>query len=816
MQYTSISGLNTPQVMAITGHVTCNDSRSSPLDNLGLGCVHVTTTGLAQVNIANVHAESMTDVLHIGANVAGSCSDINSTQNNLGVVNDVLIDSGGTAGIFTCTNIADFGTPGSGTYLMVDNSIGTPVTITTGSSHCGTNSCLPQYPVPGSSSGVASLNSLTGALSITAGTGISVTPSGSSIAIANTSSGNPSSCTAQNGNQLCVTAAPYYGYAATSTTTSATFSASTSGSIVSCTGIASGTEVMILGAGSSGANYTGTAASCSGTTLTLNSATSTSVAAGTSVVVAGTSTTATFAPGTTATVASCSLFSTGNNLLIPGAGVSGATYFGAVSTCTGTTLTLAVATSTFVTSGTLVQHDESTAFQSAITALAVPGGVIYANDGWYLINGPFQNIGTANAVLQMPSIAYNGGSEISIRIQGFSAPTGNSTGAVLQTSVSGGNFLGGYDAGGTYPGFTAVAATLRNLRFVGPNNPNITMIEGYFFSGLEIDHVVVDTSTYNYGTPSNTSTIGVDMPSAQNNLTDTVADLQSYGFYTGLRASEHTSITSAYASNSVNCFVFDTGHSASGSPNGIQAAYLWAGQSCTNGIAAGTYATYVNVQLIDLEANTSHGITDPSNLLSGEIHYAVPYTAGALAVCNAAINGAANVNLSLYNLNCSSSSAISIGNINGPLAINANTTSGFPLEVNNSGSASFLNGPQFSAPNLTSGQRYCFNTGKEIAGGTNEGASLCYQWNSSGSTSNAFNIFFYSEANPAFPAYASGVVQETIFTVSTLPTCGGSSAPKGSMASVSDATVPTYLGGLTGGGTTFTPVTCNGSAWVSY
>ena len=49
-----------------------------------------------------------------------------------------------------------------------------------------------------------------------------------------------------------------------------------------------------------------------------------------------------------------------------------------------------------------------------------------------------------------------------------------------------------------------------------------------------------------------------------------------------------------------------------------------------------------------------------------------------------------------------------------------------------------------------------------------------------------------------------------VYTVATLPT-----APKGAKAYVSDATAPTFLGTLTGGGTVFTPVVFNGTAWIA-
>lgn len=53
------------------------------------------------------------------------------------------------------------------------------------------------------------------------------------------------------------------------------------------------------------------------------------------------------------------------------------------------------------------------------------------------------------------------------------------------------------------------------------------------------------------------------------------------------------------------------------------------------------------------------------------------------------------------------------------------------------------------------------------------------------------------------------------YLVSTLPTCN-SSLQSDFCASVIDATAPTFLGALTGGGSVHTPVFCNGNTWVSY
>jgi hypothetical protein len=59
----------------------------------------------------------------------------------------------------------------------------------------------------------------------------------------------------------------------------------------------------------------------------------------------------------------------------------------------------------------------------------------------------------------------------------------------------------------------------------------------------------------------------------------------------------------------------------------------------------------------------------------------------------------------------------------------------------------------------------------------------------------------------------SGGIQNGRPTVSGLPACSGAAA--GTHLSVTDATAPTFLGTLTGGGTVETPVYCNGTAWVA-
>ena len=77
---------------------------------------------------------------------------------------------------------------------------------------------------------------------------------------------------------------------------------------------------------------------------------------------------------------------------------------------------------------------------------------------------------------------------------------------------------------------------------------------------------------------------------------------------------------------------------------------------------------------------------------------------------------------------------------------------------------------------------------------------------------------------PVFPALSIDGYQNTTFsgvailngyTVSALPSTNASGRVKGAKAYVTDAMSCAFLGGLTGGGSTFCPVIYSGSAWVA-
>jgi hypothetical protein len=81
------------------------------------------------------------------------------------------------------------------------------------------------------------------------------------------------------------------------------------------------------------------------------------------------------------------------------------------------------------------------------------------------------------------------------------------------------------------------------------------------------------------------------------------------------------------------------------------------------------------------------------------------------------------------------------------------------------------------------------------------------------STKNVLNKILPLSVNGNF-ADATGNIKLSLqsYTVATLP----ASPTAGDQAMVTDATAPTYLGALTGGGSVVTPVFYNGTAWKSY
>jgi hypothetical protein len=105
----------------------------------------------------------------------------------------------------------------------------------------------------------------------------------------------------------------------------------------------------------------------------------------------------------------------------------------------------------------------------------------------------------------------------------------------------------------------------------------------------------------------------------------------------------------------------------------------------------------------------------------------------------------------------------------------------------------------------TAGQNFTI-TGSQGTG-TGAGGSIIFQVAPAGSSGSAQNAL----AAALTIASNRTVIVGAAFTVATLPAAG----TQGRRAWVTDATVPTFLGTLTGGGSVVCPVFDNGTAWVS-
>lgn len=375
-----------------------------------------------------------------------------------------------------------------------------------------------------------------------------------------------------------------------------------------------------------------------------------------------TTTTGTFSgSATSGTVGSCSTFTANEGVLIAGGasgGWNGTSYIGTVVSCVGTTMTITPAITTGVT-GATVQHDETAAFTSAITALASEGGTIQLPNasatvqGVYLVNGALQNTGTANAILQMPTIS-NVLALVNIKIQGltkwFSSP-------IVQTALntSGASLFGGY--GSITPHQTGVGLWFQDVNVTGPTSGSETLINGTNLMALNFEGAVrVLGATSGIATTGN----GVLFPAIGNNIALTVSGvLTSAGFGTAVRLGEHSTALDILVANSTNGVVFDVapgGAFGDTTPNAISVGHLWCGPPSTPGgsttvsncIVGGSQATTIHIELVDYEGTGGTLINDSSNFLHGVVNYALNNTAS----CPTSPTLSGGSNLVLRGMNC--------------------------------------------------------------------------------------------------------------------------------------------------------------------
>ncbi len=336
---------------------------------------------------------------------------------------------------------------------------------------------------------------------------------------------------------------------------------------------------------------------------------------------------------------------------IAGAGTAGDFYVGTATGCTGTTLTLSPATTTAVTNAA-VHHDETVAVLAALSdVVAAGGGNVNFPSGYYRVNGPLQDTSHANAVIDMPNIAYglSSGTQttpMAISFIGIVHPTlGCVNGCtVLETDRASGNLIGGYYSGGLFP-FTYVSLDLESIALRTYPQSGTVLMNGTNISSLQLHNVTCDvgdnSSAFNTNPlPANKSQACALFPTQQNNVENIVDDLWFLNMYTGLSVGEHTHILSAYGADAYNAFVMNGDPLSFAGTNTISADYLWA-QTSYHTLTASSLS---DVDLVvDSEAIRSGGadVYDPSNLIHGDVFLGtLPH------VCSPVLTGGANITFS--------------------------------------------------------------------------------------------------------------------------------------------------------------------------
>ena len=277
-------------------------------------------------------------------------------------------------------------------------------------------------------------------------------------------------------------------------------------------------------------------------------------------------------------------------------------------------------------------QDVSVALQAAINALAITGGKIYIPPGVFYLNGPLQDTSGANAIVTLPSVtAYGSLLPPMIEIIGSAVPSGQSAnyGTILQTSATSGSVIGGYNSGGTFPGFTNYWLNVENLTFRAPSLPNITMVNAKHLMALHATHVWCDTGTNSPSTPNSGNGTCISFPTVANNVSNLGDDLTSVGFGTSFVLTEHTKIGSIYAANAYIGLSMDNGilvgpgaGSYQGNTISIQNAWIaFSHYAVTAGLSAST----ITIESLDTELVDRMAVYDPTNLLTGHINVNNPY-----------------------------------------------------------------------------------------------------------------------------------------------------------------------------------------------
>lgn len=330
--------------------------------------------------------------------------------------------------------------------------------------------------------------------------------------------------------------------------------------------------------------------------------------------------------------------------------------------------------------------DDTPAWQRCINAAAAAGGgrIISSKPGVSIIAGALQDTAGANAQLLLPSIAYVGGKQVTIVIEGPTPPPpvysviGTTPvpdqHLVLKSTIAGtadGAVLGGIGPAGTTENFTNVFLQLRNLAVRTPSNPLLTGLNLSRTAAVDLDNVIVDTGSYDISSlpqPTTSSSYGIRLPANNNGAYTRLGAVNVSGFYTGYQFAEHSVGQQVNAWGCMRAFEFNATNHASKFQR-MMAVH------CPRGfVFTGTH--YVDVDQFDIEHDSvAHGgwmqplydLDDPSNYGHGTITWHT-VLGDVGPVTDFFINGAANIHTAQVGATPSAGGSLAVQDENGTIA----------------------------------------------------------------------------------------------------------------------------------------------------
>lgn len=245
----------------------------------------------------------------------------------------------------------------------------------------------------------------------------------------------------------------------------------------------------------------------------------------------------------------------GQGIAITGAGTAGAVHYTTIASVSGTdTITLVDATITSVADGFLVEHNDNVALTALHAVYKYTGARFYfpgteaGNYGNLNLYGPVIDAGSTathcNCIFQMPTLLdpWTGIPAVTFVWEGASVPIFGNGGVVVKGNATGGaSLIGGYNTSSTNGKFTNLNFRLKNIVLVSYADPNVIMVDGTNIAGVGLDDVICETGTgLVFTAPTNTANYCIKMPPPVNNTQTLIENVYVYGYYTGIKLSEHS------------------------------------------------------------------------------------------------------------------------------------------------------------------------------------------------------------------------------------------------------------------------------------